>query len=252
MAFELLGFSGTALYVLLAAIFVLTQYLGIHSILPMTKKSAGMVGVGGIILALFMGGVIAMPGQVSEEEGPTGPQQMQYLDVTYEGSATNVTDHDVADSITVEFYENTSSGNLLADDGTTDLSSVQFDIALHRIDQSTDNDVVFGVTASQIQVDNADADDSPFDVFDETTNDKASVKITPSGGTGTYGYNNVLISAAGDKTVTINADTILDEWGQNLETYDEASETGWITITGPNGGVQHTIEITFLKIGTKS
>jgi len=250
MAIEMFGLSGLSLYAVVIGLVLLFRYMGWITMLPVSKKTAGIGAVALIAYGLISGGVIAMPGAAVDEAEE--PAAMQYLDVTYEDSATHVTDGE-PDYVKVEYKENTADGDIyFADDAaTSDMDSVQFDIALHRIDTMTDNDIVFGMRADQIVVENSDADESPFDVFDTTDDDKVDVKITPSGGTGTYEYNNTVVSAAGDKTVTITA-SVLDTALTNVETYDSIRESSFLTIKGPNGSTQHTLEIEFLKVGEVS
>jgi len=246
MAFELFGLAGMSLWATLIGLALLARYMGWLTAIPVAKKTAGIGAVALIAYGLVSGGIVALPQQVEEVEEEAAP--MQYLDVTYEDGATHVTDGD-SDYIKVEYGENTVDGGIyFADDAdTSDMENVIFDIALHRIDTLTDNDIVFSISANQIQVENDDDDDSPFDVFDEA-DDAVEVELEPSGGTGTDEYNTVVIGAADDETVTVTAD-ILDEALANIETYDSARDTTWITIKGPDGKIQHTLEIEFLKTG---
>jgi hypothetical protein len=221
---------------ILAGIAALQLFANVE-IIPMSKKWAGVLLIGGGLIFAGGMGYISMEG-FQADDGEAQPQFEFDASLDNESDAVHVTKYD-DDTVVVQYKENSSGAiNFAGDDSVLD--EVEFYIAMKRLDDLAEEDAIASVSANQAQVDNSDADDSPFDLIEERDTGELDAALTPAGGTVSYESTKVLLEPATSKLVTVNLvpnDTALS----NLETYDD------IETTVSTSGGQITVQ--FLRVG---
>jgi len=247
MNISLWGIEGLYLIAFVIGVLGISQYLGLHSILPTKKQTTAIIGVVGIFVAGIGAGWWSLQGLTGAGAGvEEGVAPAQIFDAQSLAKSNNITSID-GDTVKVEYSENLSSNTMYAGDVSSDgteLTSIEFTFDAQRVDTNENTDRGVEVSLVDTQVENADDTNSPWDVIVNRSTGEDNCLISVSGSSG-YGTHSFLVSPLASKTTTVTMepnDTALS----NIDTYDEITDS--IELSPVTNGVDDIVTVKFLKV----